>query len=204
MIEARENAYRKVTVKGKDDKFCCYFDILNNNAGIWTSSVVVRRNVFDKIGSFREGYRLGEDIDMWFRIGLYYNFACSPKICALYYYNQSDSACSIAVPNRISPLYLSLLKLKKDTAINPDIKSKAIKYLSLELAKDIRYVFLKGYRRIARHRLHLYKRYFGANSQYIRLCIMNIIPPVIMSGAALIRLKAVRYLQKHMYISTRI
>lgn len=36
----------------------------------WTGSVVVRRAMFDKVGLFREGISLGEDRDMWLRIGL--------------------------------------------------------------------------------------------------------------------------------------
>lgn len=35
-----------------------------------TSSVMVRRRIFDKIGSFDETYRIGEDFDMWIRISL--------------------------------------------------------------------------------------------------------------------------------------
>ena len=138
---------------------------------------------------------------MWFRIGLHYKFACSPKICALYYFNQSDSACSIAVPDKVSPLCLSLLKLRKNININPDIKSQANKYLSLELAKEIRYVFLKGYRGIAQRRLQLYKRYFGSNSHYIRLSIMNMIPLVLLSFVSTLKMKLIRYIHKHLYVT---
>ena len=148
------------------------------------------------------GSRLGEDLDMWFRIGLYYKYAYSTKICSIYHYYQAENACSIAVPNRLSPLCLSLLKLKKNSDVNHEIKSKAIKYLSHDLAEDIQYIFLKGYRGIAQHRLKFYREQFGCNLHYIRLCLINIIPRFILSLIVVLRSKLVRCLLKLKHIQT--
>jgi glycosyltransferase involved in cell wall biosynthesis len=194
LVKDGKTVYRKAAVKEGHEKCECYFDLLTDGANIWTSTIVVRHDVFNRAGTFREGYRLGEDMDMWFRIGLYYTYACSPKICALYYFNQPDSACSIAVPDSVPPLYLSLRELRENANVSPDVKSKAIKHLSLDLAKDIRHVFLKGCRGIAQHRLQLYKEHFGANLQYIILCVIHIIPPFLLNRIAVLRSKLARYI----------
>jgi glycosyltransferase involved in cell wall biosynthesis len=194
LLKGDKKRYRKTVVKTRQEKYGCYFDLLSSGIHIWTSSIAVRRVVFDKAGTFRVGYRLGEDLDMWFRIGLYYKYACSTRICALYHYYQLDNACHTAVPNRVSPLCISSLRLKNDAHINPEIKSKAIKYLSHELEKDITFVFLKGFRDIATLRLNLYRRQFGINFLYVKLFLMNMVPPFLLRLANIIKLRLTQYL----------
>ena len=205
LLKGSENIPRIVEVRTEHEKYGCYFDLLCRGTCIWTSSIAVRRDVFDKVGNFRVGYRLGEDLDMWFRIGLYFKYVCSPRICALYHYYQLDNACHVAVPNRVSPLYISLLRLKKDPNIGSDIKSKAIKYLSRELEKDVRYVFLRGFRHIAKCRLHLYRKQFGINLVYIKLCIIHMMPPFLLRLVNIIGLKLSRYkLVRYFFINKNI
>lgn len=50
---------------------------------ITTGSVIVRREVVDKIGGFNEGLRLVEDLDLWLRIARRYPIIWSPAVCLL-------------------------------------------------------------------------------------------------------------------------
>lgn len=45
----------------------CSYDYI-----FWTGAMLVKKAVFDKTGGFREGIQLGEDRDMWLRIGCIY------------------------------------------------------------------------------------------------------------------------------------
>ena len=54
---------------------------------IWTSTVTVPKRVIEKVGYFKEGEPLGEDLDMWGRIAINYPIAFSWKIGAIYYQN---------------------------------------------------------------------------------------------------------------------
>jgi glycosyltransferase involved in cell wall biosynthesis len=191
IVKEKEDSCRNVAIKGRQDKCGCYFDIFKKGGGVCSSSIVVRRRVFDRAGSFREGYRLSEDMDMWFRIGLHFPVSCSPKICAIYHYYESNSACSEAVPNRVSPLHISSLELRRNTQLDPVVKRKAEKYLSYHRAKDIEYICLKGFRDIAKHRLELYQRHCGFNMFYLKLCVLNALPSCLLSAIASIRLKLV-------------
>lgn len=62
-----------------------YFGTTHNDL-YCSSSVVIRREVFDKVGYFDERISSSEDLDMWYRIILHYPIAFYDKI--LVYYNQ--------------------------------------------------------------------------------------------------------------------
>lgn len=55
---------------------------LNANNGTFfnTNCMCIRKDVFQVIGGFEEGTAHGEDTDMWYRIGCYYNVVVS-KVC---------------------------------------------------------------------------------------------------------------------------
>lgn len=62
-----------------------YFGTRHNDL-YCSSSVVIRREVFDKVGCFDEQISSSEDLDMWYRIILHYPTVFYDKI--LVYYNQ--------------------------------------------------------------------------------------------------------------------
>ncbi len=45
-----------------------------------TSTVVIRRDVFDTVGLFNPGIRYGEDLELWLRIAARYPIACLPQV----------------------------------------------------------------------------------------------------------------------------
>jgi glycosyltransferase involved in cell wall biosynthesis len=197
LLKGDEHGYRNISIGGENEKYGCYFDLICKGVDICSSSsIAVRRSVFDRAGTFRVGYKLGEDLDMWFRIGLHYKFVCSPKICALYHYYQPNHSCRFSASKRVSPLYISLLKFEKDSHINPVVKSKAIKYLSSQLKRDIEYVFFNGFREIAMLRLHLYRKKFGVDFLYIKLHVLNKVPPLLLNVVSITKLMLVQYILK--------
>lgn len=52
---------------------------------IWSSAVAVLKRTFDDVGLFPPGVRLGEDLDMWTRIGARYPVAVSAYVGAAYH-----------------------------------------------------------------------------------------------------------------------
>lgn len=62
-----------------------YFGTKHNDL-FCSSSVVVRKNVFEAVGYFDERIASSEDLDMWYRIILHYPVAFYDKVLA--YYNQ--------------------------------------------------------------------------------------------------------------------
>lgn len=63
-----------------------YFSSSHNDL-FCSSSVVIRRDVFEKVGFFDERIASSEDLDMWYRIILHYPIVYYDKVLA--YYNQN-------------------------------------------------------------------------------------------------------------------
>ena len=63
-----------------------YFDFINHNQAFCSSSVVARKNIFEKVGLFPEGIIKREDYDTWIRFFLYSKivFINSPLIIYLH------------------------------------------------------------------------------------------------------------------------
>ena len=71
--------------------------------GLCSSSIVIRRAVFNTVGHFREGYKMAEDWDMFLRISIFFSIAYNKRICAIWFYSISDSATKINLPDFPSP-----------------------------------------------------------------------------------------------------
>ena len=60
---------------------------------VCSSAVCIPKHIFDNIGMFSVGERLGEDLDMWGRIAIRYPVAFSWVTGAIYNLNSENSAC---------------------------------------------------------------------------------------------------------------
>ena len=76
------------------DNYCK--GILTKKIFCWTSSTCIRKKVINEVGNFKEGIQIGEDIDLWLRVGLKYKVAFSYKECAIYKTNTENNLMSLA------------------------------------------------------------------------------------------------------------
>jgi glycosyltransferase involved in cell wall biosynthesis len=173
-------AYRNRCLRSAVAESGCCFDLWRRGAFIHSSCVAIPRRVFDAVGVFREGYVMGADIDMWFRIALRFPVACSPAIGARYHGYLLDNASHVAVPNEVSPLLLSFEDMEADAAIGPAVKAKARRFLKRRLANQIHTILLQGRRELAGQRLRQYYRIFGRNGLYVRLMVFKAMPLVVL------------------------
>lgn len=60
---------------------------------VWTSVVVIARDIFQKMGGFPEGYWWAEDADLFGKIAFKYPVAFSWEFGAIYYWNTENRAC---------------------------------------------------------------------------------------------------------------
>lgn len=58
--------------------------VIKKQISCWTSTVIIKKSVLEKVGSFKENIQIGEDIDLWLRVGLKYNVAYTYKILAIH------------------------------------------------------------------------------------------------------------------------
>lgn len=71
-----------------------YFRYSLNGSLISASSVVIKKEVFNKVGFFDESLTHGEDLDMWFRIVLDNDLVFINKVLVIYYRNADNRACN--------------------------------------------------------------------------------------------------------------
>ncbi|MFA5275590.1 MAG: glycosyltransferase family 2 protein [Candidatus Omnitrophota bacterium] len=57
---------------------------------VWTSATAISKEVFNIIGNFPAGERIGEDLDMWLRVALRYPVAFSNHVCASYFLRNKE------------------------------------------------------------------------------------------------------------------
>lgn len=75
-----------------------YFDEAIKDHFFWTSVTVINRKVFDKVGIFKEFLSRGEDLDLWARIGMHYQFIKSNRITAIYVQDSTNKLTFTTVP----------------------------------------------------------------------------------------------------------
>lgn len=56
------------------------FKILFNENFVVTSTVMVRKKCFDRVGRFDESFSSAEDRELWLRLSAYYDFALIPRV----------------------------------------------------------------------------------------------------------------------------
>jgi cellulose synthase/poly-beta-1,6-N-acetylglucosamine synthase-like glycosyltransferase len=120
---------------------------------IHTSSIVVRRRVFDRVGGFREGCAMGEDVDMWFRIAAYYDIAYCPRVASVWRYDVETSACKTRLPPEWSALSESMKAIAAATDVPVGVKKRARLFWTRMAMRDARTFCLAGRKDVARRLL---------------------------------------------------
>ncbi len=83
-----QNSYSIKTIEN-DAALVDYFEASQLDSILHSSSVVIKRNVFDEVGWYNPKIISGEDTDLYVRIGLKYKVVFSPRVCATYIVRKS-------------------------------------------------------------------------------------------------------------------
>ncbi len=102
-----------------------YFEVYSRNLcmPLWTSSVVIRKSIFEAEKGFKPFLKLGEDFDLWVRVALKYPVAFLNKPLANY--NQDVMLANRAVGKLHQPanhMLWNLGYLENEEQLNPDLK----------------------------------------------------------------------------------
>ncbi|WP_299678990.1 glycosyltransferase family 2 protein [uncultured Dokdonia sp.] len=63
-----------------------YFESSYKNTLLTSSSTVIKKTIFDHIGTYDTSIKSGQDTDLWIRVGIHYPIAFSTRSCASYTY----------------------------------------------------------------------------------------------------------------------
>jgi glycosyltransferase involved in cell wall biosynthesis len=131
---------------------------------ISTSATVVRRDVFDSVGCFKEGVRIAQDGEMWLRIALEHDFAYSQRILSI---NHTDDAVSTT----------KRLKMNLDTPPNaPNLTAREV-YMQADTPQETKDA-LKSYLNIKEMNYVDRLIQAGYRDEAKRVFMENLIPPV--------------------------
>lgn len=91
-IETQKNTFpAQYSITKKDTfKIVNFFEASQKESVLWTSSVAVRKAVFDKVGCFDITIKKGEDTELWIRIGLEYSVVFVWQILARYVFDNKS------------------------------------------------------------------------------------------------------------------
>lgn len=110
-----------------------YINLKRNLYAVWSSSILVKKEVFDFCGYFNEKLTHGEDTEMWLRIGLKYKIFYTSQV--LSYYNIASNPLTRSVGKKLIfekhiVSVIDKLYTKDDNEWNSLIYSKKIAYLN--------------------------------------------------------------------------
>ena len=78
------------------ESFDDYLQAYSNGGYAWTSTLLIRRDVFDTVGWFEPGMKRGQDNDLWFRIAYRYpRIGYVPEPLAIYHRDTPGSSTKI-------------------------------------------------------------------------------------------------------------
>jgi glycosyltransferase involved in cell wall biosynthesis len=80
-----DNSVDKLAVQQVD-----YFEASQSHTVLSSSSAVIHKSVFEKVGYFDTTLQSGQDTEMWTRIGLAFKIVFNPRLCARYQYEDQN------------------------------------------------------------------------------------------------------------------
>lgn len=116
-----------------------YFESVLSDSSVSSSAVAIPKKVFNVVGSFPEGEKMGEDLDMWLRVALKYPIAFSNTIGAMYHRDSMNRVC----PTEYSISDYKFVKTAREAILNNTISDKDKLYLT-------EYIYMKEIERAGR------------------------------------------------------
>lgn len=150
-----------------------YFEFALTRKYISSSSIVVKKDVFETIGKFPEEYTRGEDLYLWTKLGLKHKIAYTSKIGAFYYRN---------IPNSLTKRKFNLEDSFSNSAEEFYVKYKNIatnndsfeKYMLNIFSSKAKYLIVMNRNREARIFLRKYLK--SINKKVIIYYILSFMP----------------------------
>lgn len=142
-----ESGERKEVVKPaiKDNEYLIRSSILNNYL---FGNIVVRRDIFDKVGLFDENLVIREDFDMWVRLlqaGCVFDFAYEPLYTVRVHSSQASSLVTDALRTRILRyLMRKHKKLYPKSSTSRELRELGVSQMLAGNTRDARRSFIKA------------------------------------------------------------
>lgn len=133
-------------VKEGSGRIVDYFDaMVRCPLFILPSCVVVRADVFNDVGAFTLGQKLGADQDMWSRISVSgYSMALDTNVTVVYREDAENRACVIHRIEEELPFSQNLQRMIDQGDVPTELKVSAMKYIQYHLLNVARDLFWSG------------------------------------------------------------
>ncbi|WP_299389846.1 glycosyltransferase family 2 protein [uncultured Gelidibacter sp.] len=112
------SVYSIDSLKENDVYVVDYFESSTINSLLTSSSVVLHKSVFEKIGTYNTSIKKGEDTDLWIRIGIHYKTVFKNQALVTYRY-QKQSLSNSAMQLKDKPALDNYVQFE---ATNPGLK----------------------------------------------------------------------------------
>jgi glycosyltransferase involved in cell wall biosynthesis len=128
---------QQIGTKPKSDSSNVFHELIETLGDLPTSSILIRKECFDKVGIFDESLPTMEDFEMWLRIAQYYNIYEYRNRCLAYSHRHAGQITRDKIK-----VYYGLVSLdKKILKQFPNIHTKAV---NKRLAKNL-YILSRAY-----------------------------------------------------------
>jgi len=110
------NTYKNINEK--DVQLVNYFETSLKNSILTSSSVILHKDVFEKVGYFDSSIQSGQDTDLWIRLGLHYPIVFLNKTLVRYTFDEK----SLSRIKKNFNKSLHFEKFETEEAIHPKLK----------------------------------------------------------------------------------
>ena len=157
-----------------DDYFA--FAVRNRGLGMWSSAVMIRRDVLLEVGGFPEGETLGEDLDTWTRLAWSGSVVYVPEVLAIYHEDDPMSLTRAAQSCRPLPLVRTYEQWLAAKRIPPRLVRSSLELIKLQNRGYVARLLLLGQRREAMKALRLMCAPSPYRWDYAKLWIHCLLP----------------------------
>jgi len=113
-----------------------FFSVTNAGVVIVSCGMMVKREVFDRVGLFREGLRYAEDMDMWWRIAYSEGrFGYLNQALAVYYQGRAESLTADTDQRKVVKIVADLFERHLELAEQSGKKEDIKPYINQKLRK---------------------------------------------------------------------
>jgi glycosyltransferase involved in cell wall biosynthesis len=121
-----------------------YFKTALNFSPINSSTAVIWKNVFKKVGFFPVGVTHGGDLDMWMRIALNFPMAYDGTCGSIYHWDLEGRAISLEGQVKDFPLIRTAEQALQNPDLAKDTRYYLTEYINLHRIKLARHALLRG------------------------------------------------------------